>query len=166
MANDSNRAEIENKLNQFVLNHQPKYGVITTPPIPPTPQVPSPVPLPTIQPKYGAPTCPSPVSGVNGGSQVDIDITYDQLEQNIAMLKKSISSLKSSWDGETKRNVDILNNSWVGQDCVAYTERLTSMDGKVQNAISALELLCNTYEKASDMIRDNQNQVASSINNM
>ena len=151
-----------------VVNIQPKYGV-ACPPVTPVDSTGETITGPggtvtTIQPKYGVQFPSHPIS--DGGSQVDIDITYDQLEQNISMLKKSIANLKSSWDGETKRNVEILNNSWVGQDCVAYTDRLTSMDSKVQNAISALELLCNTYEKASDMIKENQSQVASSINNM
>ncbi len=128
----------------------------------------------TVQPKYGV-VCPvphmseqysPPSTSFTSGSGIDINITYSQLEENINMLKKSISTLKSSWDGETKRNIDTLNNSWVGQDCTAYTSKLMNMDSKVQNTISALELLCSTYEKARDMIRDNQSQVASSINNM
>ena len=96
----------------------------------------------------------------------DINITYAQLEENINTLKKSISTLKSSWNQETKRNINTINNSWAGKDCEAYTAKLTKMDGKVQNTIQALELLCSTYEKARDMIQSSQKAVSGSINNL
>ena len=96
----------------------------------------------------------------------DIDITYAQLEENISALKKSISTLKSSWDQDTKRNIDTINNSWAGNDCSAYTTKLSQMDGKVQNTIQALELLCSTYEKARDMIAQSQRNVSGAINSL
>ncbi len=40
------------------------------------------------------------------------------------------------------------------------------MDGKVQNTINSLELLCSTFEKARDMIKDNQITVSGAINNL
>ena len=130
-----------------------------------------------IQAKYGAlpvihtsipvlygpvPATPSSPSSPSS----DINITYAQLEENINTLKKSISTLKSSWNQETKRNINTINNSWAGKDCEAYTAKLTKMDGKVQNTIQALELLCNTYEKARDMIQSSQKAVSGSINNL
>ena len=121
----------------------PAYGVRV--PVPPTP------PLYGTSPAVSTPT---------------LSITNAQLDEMISTLKKSINSLKSSWDGEIKRNIDTINNSWVGQDCIQYTSKLTGMDNKVQNTISALELLCSTYEQARDMVRDNQNTVSSAINNI
>ena len=129
---------------------QPKYGTLITP------SITTPTPTTIVTPGV------TPISG----SGVNIDITYSELEANISTLKKSIETLRSSWEGETKRNIDTLNNSWVGPDCATYTRKLTNMDTKVQKTISALELLCSTYEKARDMIKDSQSQIASSINNM
>lgn len=105
-------------------------------------------------------------AGSQTTSSTDINVTYNQLEDIISTLRTSINQLKSSWDNGTKNNINILNNSWVGQDCVEYTTKLGNMDGRVQNTISALELLCQAYEKARDMLKDNQNNVLSSINNL
>lgn len=121
---------------------QPKYGVVVKPP--------------SLQPAYGVQIVP--VAGP------DISITFDQLEENIAILKKSIATLKNSWNNETKKNINTLNNSWVGADCASYTSKLTNMDSKVQNTIAALELLCSTYEQARDMVKDNQSKTLSEIN--
>ncbi|MBQ6497494.1 MAG: hypothetical protein IJI58_02130 [Bacilli bacterium] len=121
---------------------QPKYGVMINPP------------SGVIQPKYGV---------VLPGTGQDLNITYNQLEEIIATLKKSISSLKNSWEVETKRNVAKLDNSWVGEDCASYTSKLTGMDKKVTNTIAALELLCSTYEQARDMVKENQAKNISAI---
>ena len=148
---------------------QPKYGV-TCPPG----EVQPAYGVPVIQPKYGV-TCPTgelqpaygvpviqPKYGVTCGGQ-DLNITFSQLEENIATLKKAISSLRNSWDVETKKNINTLNGSWVGADCAEYTNKLSNMDKKVQNTISALELLCSTYEQARDMVKESQANAISSI---
>lgn len=93
----------------------------------------------------------------------DISITYDQLEDNIVQLKEAINSLKSTWQVDAKKNINTLENSWVGAECKEYTTKLTKMDKKVNNTISALELLCSTYEQARDMLKDNQMYVMNSI---
>ena len=93
----------------------------------------------------------------------DISITYDQLEDNIAQLKEAINSLKSTWQVDAKKNIKTLEDSWVGAECSEYTTKLIKMDKKVNNTISALELLCSTYEQARDMLKDNQMYVMNSI---
>ena len=117
--------------------------------------------------KYGVTIGPgdSPVQPAYGVvvPGTDLFITFDQLEDNIATLKKSINSLRNSWENETKRNISTLDNSWVGPDCASYTSKLTNMDKKVTNTIAALELLCSTYEQARDMVKDNQKKTLSSI---
>ena len=118
-----------------------------------------------VQAKYGVMINP-PQNIVKYGVYIpgnDLFITFDQLEENIATLKKSISTLRNSWEGETKRNISILDNSWVGPDCASYTSKLSSMDTKVANTIAALELLCSTYEQARDMVKENQKKTLSSI---
>jgi len=126
---------------------QPAYGVV-----------------PIVQPAYGTvPIDSQPKYGV--ATVQDINITYNQLEENISVLKNAINTLKDSWDGATKANINTLNNSWVGADCAAYTEKLTSMDNKVHNTIDSLDLLCSTYEKAKQMVQDRQTDVINTINN-
>ena len=115
-------------------------------------------PAPPIQSLYGIKQ-PQPFVG-------DINITYSQIEENIATLESAIKKLKDSWETETKKNLAKLNNSWIGKDCIAYTSKLTSMDKKVKNTISALELLCSTYKRARDMIQDKQIDVTNLINNI
>ena len=133
---------------------QPKYGVI--------------IHQGPVQPAYGVVVPHTPIGPVQPAYGVvwpgqDLNITYNQLEENIATLKKSISSLKQSWEVETKRNLNTLDNSWVGQDCASYTAKLNNMDKKVENTIAALELLCSTYEQARDMVKDSQSKTISSI---
>ena len=125
-----------------VVFDQPAYGVVLTPP---------------VQPAYGVriPTQDS-----------DINITYGQLEDMIATLKKAISTMKETWDAGTRSNVAKLDASWVGKDCAAYTARLNKMNNKVQRTIQALELLCSTYEKARDMVKENQSKTTAAIYNI
>jgi len=142
---------------------QPKYGVVVEPIVQPKYGV---VVEPIVQPKYGVVVEPivQPKYGVV--VQPDIDITYTQIEENIATLKKTINSLKNTWEVESKKNITRLQNSWAGEDCKAYTSKLTKMDTKVSNTISALELLCSTYEQARDMIKETQGKTISAINNV
>lgn len=143
-----------------IISHQPqtKYGVVIDHgPVQPAYGVVIPhTPIGPVQPAYGV----VPIAPLPGE---DLNITYNQLEENIATLKKSISKLKQSWEVETKRNLNTLDNSWVGQDCASYTAKLNNMDKKVENTIAALELLCSTYEQARDMVKDSQSKTISSI---
>ena len=118
-----------------------------------------------IQEKYGVP-CVDDIQEKYGVIQQDINITYNQLEDNIVRLKKIISNLRNSWDEQTKSIINEINNSWVGADCAAYTDKLMGMDGKVQRTIESLELLCSTYESARDMVRERQSEVIYSINSI
>lgn len=136
---------------KHIVDIQPKYGVDHT----------------QIQLKYG-PLVPQiqPAYGVSLIGTGDLNVTYEQLEENIATLKKAINSLKNSWGTETNKNLATIENSWVGNDCKEYTEKLRNMDKKVTNTISALELLCSTYEKARDMVQQNETKAISSIQNI
>ncbi|MBR2827839.1 MAG: hypothetical protein IKE70_01225 [Bacilli bacterium] len=99
-------------------------------------------------------------------SSVDVNVTYSQMEEMINNLKKSVALLKYSWDGQIKSCINRLNASWVGNDCKEYSEKLTNMNTKVHNTISALELLCSTYEQARDVIKETQNTAMTSISNL
>ena len=129
----------------------PKYGV---------------TPVCTPVPKYGVTPVHTPVPKYGVQATTDINITYEQLEQNIANLKQAISTLRDSWSNQTKSNLDTLNNSWVGDDCRKYTYKLGKMDKRVNDTISALELLCKTYEQARDMVKEQQMNTISSISNL
>ena len=122
---------------------------------------------PVVQPAYGVSIEPvvQPAYGVTYVGP-DIDLSYEELEENISLLKSSISTLKESWNTETKSNISKLENSWAGKDCAEYTKKLSKMDKSVQNTISALELLCSTYEQARDMISQNQSTVVTAIRNI
>ena len=96
----------------------------------------------------------------------DINISFDQISENVAILRKAIDTLKNSWNKETKNNINKLNSSWVGSDCAEFIDKLLEMDKPIQNTIAALELLCSTYEKAKEMIQDNQSGTASAIRNI
>ena len=109
-------------------------------------------PITEVQPAYGVPF-----------TGYDLSITYEQLEENISTLKKAISSLKNSWENQTKTNLTKIENSWVGPDCKEYVTKLKNMDTKVNNTISALELLCSTYEQARDMVSQSQTNSLTSI---
>lgn len=146
----ANYARLQPAYGVTIGHIQPAYGVTIG-----TVQPAYGVSIGHIQAKYGV-VLPHP--GIN--------ISLSQIEENIATLKKSISNLKSSWDGETKKDINILDNSWVGQDCEQYTQRLTKMDKKVQNTIAALELLCKTYEQVRDMVKDNQSKSLSAVTNI
>ena len=149
---------------------QPAYGV-PEPIVQPAYGVPEPivqpaygVPEPIVQPAYGV---PEPiVQPAYGVPAPDINLSYKEIEENIATLKSTISTLKTSWDGETKNGVNKLKNSWAGEDCSEYVSKLLGMDKSVQNTISALELLCSTYEQARDMMAVSQKATISAIKNI
>ena len=100
----------------------------------------------TSQPKYGV---------VMPGGQ-DISITSSKLDEIIDNLTRTINTLTSSWSDQTKRNISIIENSWIGPDCKAYTNKLNAMNTKVENAITALILLRSTYIKARELVKNNQ----------
>ena len=127
---------------------QPKYGTSCV-------QVQPAYGVQVVQPKYGT-SC----------TYTDLNITYAQVEENISKLKKAVNTLKNTWDGETKANLQTINNSWAGEDCSAYTQKLSKMDSKVQNTISALDLLRTTYEQARDMVKESQQSSISSISKL
>lgn len=125
------------------------------------------VPIPSVgstQTKYGVPI-PTGAGGSQTGSSVsgDINVSFSQLESNISTLKETISSLRSSWDDGVKKNLDSISDSWVGADCEAYLAKLSKMDNKVHGTVSALELLCNAYERTRDILKDNQADLVSTI---
>lgn len=171
MGSDYKKIKIEK-----ITDMQEKYGVVIAQPAygipfkPPEVQPAYGVPYrpPEVQPAYGVPISPEiqPAYGVPITPGTDISITYDQLDEMISTLKSATSGLKDSWNNGTKTNVAKLQNSWVGKDCEAYTSKLTNMDKQVQNTISALELLSSTYEKARDMVQENQRSVMSGIQSL
>ena len=127
---------------------QPKYGTSCV-------QVQPAYGVQVVQPKYGT-SC----------TFTDLSITYAQVEENITKLKKAVSTLRSTWDGETKANLNTINNSWAGEDCSAYTQKLSKMDSKVQNTISALDLLRSTYEQAINQVKESQQTSLTSISKL
>ena len=136
---------------------QPKYGVVVT-------DLEDHLePIATGQPAYGVSVVAPTFMGQPTGA--DIKITLSQLEENISILRSSINDLKQAWTENTARNVNTIKNSWASKECELYTNTLTVMDSKVQNTISALELLCSTYEKARDMINQNQTLVWDKVYN-
>jgi len=131
---------------------QPAYG--TVPISQPVYQT-----VPISQPKYGT-------SCTTTTTYTDLNITYAQVQDNISKLKKAVSSLRSTWDEETKHNLTMINSSWAGDDCSAYTQKILKMDSKVQNTISALDLLRSTYEQAISQVQQSQQSSLSSINKL
>ena len=105
-------------------------------------------------------------NSVNETAKPDISISYDQINENITVLKKVITTLRTSWNKDTKNSIEVLKESWVGKDCMEYIVKLLEMDKSVQNTILALELLCSTYEKAREMVLDNQSATSTAIRNI
>ncbi len=139
---------------------QAKYGVV-----PPVQAKYGVVPPIDIQPAYGVPPISiQPAYGVV--YPVDVNVSYNDLEDCIARLKKTINTLKSSWTNGSKKQIARIKESWVGADCEAYTQKLEGMDQKVNKSIEALELLCSTYEKARDLVLESQKKSTDAVNNM
>ena len=105
-------------------------------------------------------------ASTNNSSQNDIDISYAEMENNIAVLKESINTLSSNWNQLINTNVSTIKNSWAGKDCEVYIDKVLKLDSKVKNAISALELLANTYEQAKNQMQEQQAKVAGTLNNL
>ena len=104
--------------------------------------------------------------GTTTTSEIDLKISYEELETNIETLKKAVAELKNAWQTETKSNLTKLENSWIGSDCKEYITKLNNMDSKVNNTISALELLCSTYEQARDIVQQSQTNAINQIANI
>ena len=106
---------------------------------------------------YAAPT-PRPSSGA------DLSISKAKIEENITVLKRATKTIQEAWQSNTKTNLTTIENSWAGPDCEAYINNVNAMDKKVNNAISALELLTKTYQTALDRINESQTSVMNIIN--
>ncbi len=97
---------------------------------------------------------------------VDLNISFRELESNIATLKSALSTLKSNWQGVTKTNIAKLQSSWVGDDCATYITKVSNMNKQVNNAMSAIELLIKTYERARDRVLEQQKAAEQAIRNI
>ncbi len=106
------------------------------------------------QPAYGVqPPVSVPAYGV---MLPDLNISVEEMKENIATLDSAIKTLNNSWGKETASLAKQLSDSWAGKDCAEYIEKLTKMDKKVDNTIKALELLKKTYQKALDLVLEKQ----------
>ena len=99
-------------------------------------------------------------------SAYDIDISYDELESNIALLKEATKTLSSNWSQIINTNIATIKNSWAGADCETYINKVTNLDSKVQNAMAALELMTSTYEQAKNLMQEEQSKITSTLNNL
>lgn len=97
---------------------------------------------------------------------VDLNISFRDLESNIATLKSALSTLKSNWQGVTKTNIAKLQSSWAGDDCAAYITKVSNMNKQVSNAMNAIELLIKTYERARDRVLEQQRTTEQVIRNI
>ena len=105
------------------------------------------------------------LAGGNITSQ-DLVIAGNELGRKIAGISAVIATLKStSLSDRLDRDIKTLQSSWAAE-CEEYIKNLLETKVKVDNAIAALQLLGETYQKARDLITANQKRVLSSINNM
>jgi hypothetical protein len=106
------------------------------------------------------------LAGGNITSQ-DLVIAGNELGRKIAGISAVIATLKStSLSDRLDRDIKTLQSSWAAEECEEYIKNLLETKVKVDNAIAALQLLGETYQKARDLITANQKRVLSSINNM
>ena len=102
-------------------------------------------------------------AGETGSNSIDIDITYNEIENIVKSLKKSIDELKSNWESVINTDIGKLQGTWIGQDCATYIDKVLKMKTKVNNALDALKVLSETYEKSAEQIKLKQNEIAKSL---
>ena len=96
----------------------------------------------------------------------DINITYEEIENNIKVINNSVTTMRDDWNTIVNETLVKIGNSWAGDDCEAYINKIKEMKTKMENSFEALELLSVTYEKAKDLVADSQQSIKSYIDQL
>lgn len=94
---------------------------------------------------------PEPITVSPPYNPMDINITFDQIEEIIKLLESAANQLRNTWDGKTKVLLNQLESSWVGTDCEEYTAKLLKMNKRIHRTINALDLIRQTFTNAKDL---------------
>lgn len=144
------------------------------------PLVYGPPPMPTVLPVkpvvYGPPPMPTnlPVKPVvygpapidPSGGRTDLLITYEQLQENIKVLNQSSQEMRTNWNSIKNKTLQSISSSWVGKDSSAFVNKIKEMDREMENSFRAIDLLSNTYKKASNKMFESQQAIIDMINRL
>ncbi len=112
---------------------------------------------------YGGSTSTT-TSNTSGGTNISMD--YDKLIQNKNQLNAIAKEIQSAWNSIKSNELTNIQNSWAGKDAQSYIEKVSSLDSKVNAAISAINLLERTFGQAANTLQETQNSVTSALNNI
>ena len=99
-----------------------------------------------------------------GTNSVIIKLDAGELNTRKTELKTATNELIKAWNDIKSNQIPAIEQSWIGTDSKAYTNKVTAQDPKLQAAFQALELLTNTFDKASNELQQTQSEVVKGIN--
>lgn len=93
-----------------------------------------------------------------------ISMSKTEIDNLIAKLNSAKQKMESIWHDIKNNDFQRITNSWAGKDCQTYMSKIEEVN--LTSSFEALELLANTYKKASDKIEELQNENVSIIQSM
>lgn len=92
-----------------------------------------------------------------------LKVTYNEISQIVSKLESSRSKISDLWEEIKTKDIPEIKNSWYGQDCDFYIDKILEMDKDVKNALEAQRLLADTFKNARDQINETQNRMKNRI---
>lgn len=87
-----------------------------------------------------------------------IILNLEDLQANTQVLKETVKNVIVMWNDILYKQIEDLENSWVGADASLYTEKVKAFDKKIKAACQAIELLADTFNKSGNEISNVQEQ--------
>ena len=102
---------------------------------------------------------------MNNGLYSELGLKEETLNAYIKNIKAGKQIISDSWNEISKEYFPKLQNSWAGDAAKNYIDALVKYNVKIEALITTLDLLSSTLQKASDLIKHTDSELASNIYN-
>ncbi len=102
----------------------------------------------------------------NPGNGATILFGLAQVQEYASKLREASEMIRTSWNEISQTELNKLSNVWVGTDATAYIESVRAYDAKVSASCDALNVLADTYTKASEELSDTTGTLTSELKSL
>ncbi len=102
----------------------------------------------------------------NPGNGATILFGLAQVQEYASKLREATEMIRTSWNEISQTELNKLSNVWVGTDATAYIESVRAYDAKVSASCDALNVLADTYTKASEELSDTTGTLTSELKSL
>ena len=86
-----------------------------------------------------------------------------KVEANAKAYKAAAAKIRECWNDISKKQIPALTSSWAGKDAATYIEQVQTYEVKITAACEALDLLAETFNKASTELNKKVEELANQV---